>query len=116
MADKKIDPRVLAQPDSGFRFPEGLTFSQDMTSAELRILILGWLDQARAAIINSGSVATLRHATFRAQALTIDLSAYEIAKHLKYERRVRRIVKQELAEDEARISANRATSQKESAQ
>lgn len=73
------DPALLAQPGSGFRFPERKSFSPDRETSELRLVIAGWLKQAEAAVTSNIGVQELRDATFRAAELVIALSARELA-------------------------------------
>lgn len=84
MTDDKVNPAILAQPGSGFRFPTGHSVQSDQVTSELRMVILGWLKQAQLAA-EQGGVQQLRDAVFRAAELTIGLSAREIAVHLERE-------------------------------
>lgn len=75
MLNVELDPAVLASKASGFRFPPKTPFYTDLSTTEIRLVIIGWLAQAeQLAKGSNGGVQELRDAIFRLEELIVGLS------------------------------------------
>ena len=70
----------LPNGQAGEPYPAGLKFSQSLDATNLRILILGWLDQARQAVLGGGSILQLRNAVRMVNGLTEKVSDLELSR------------------------------------